>query len=97
MVPVTVSTYWYDNYGLAVVKQLENLMQSVRFVGLLIVGNSALITTITAVTATVTVTITVTVAAISLTQQVHTAQYVEKSYFRCLEQLRYWFRFRETS
>ena len=52
MVPVTVSTYWYDNYGLAVVKQLENLMQSVRFVGLLIVGNSALITTITAVTAT---------------------------------------------
>ena len=97
MVPVTVSTYWYDNYGLAVVKQLENLMQSVRFVGLLIVGNSALITTITAVTATVTVTITVTVAAISLTQQVHTAQNVEESYFRCLEQLRYWFRFRETS
>ena len=41
-------------------------------VGLLILRNSALITTITTVTATVTVTIIVTVslAAISLTQQV---------------------------
>ena len=64
--------------------------------GLLILGNSALII-ITTVTVTITITVPVTVAAISLTQQVHTAQYVEKSYFRCLEQLRYWFRFRETS
>ena len=39
-------------------------MLSGRFVGLLILGNSALITT------TVTVTVTVTVEAISLTQQV---------------------------
>ena len=38
-----------------------------RFVGLLILGISALITAITSVT----------VAAISLTQQVHTAQYVD--------------------
>ena len=83
MMPVTVTTYWYDNYGLAVLKQLENLMQSVRFVGLIILGNSALITAITTVTATVT--ITVTLAEISLTQQVHTVQYDEKSYSRCLE------------
>ena len=26
MVPVTVTTYWYDNYGLAVLKQLQDLM-----------------------------------------------------------------------
>ena len=66
MVPVTVSIYWYDNYGLAVLQQLQDLMQSRRFAGLLILGISVLITTITSVT----------VAAISLTQQVHTAQYV---------------------
>ena len=44
-------------------------------VGLLILGNSALITTTTTVTVivTVTITVTVTVAAISLNQQVHTA------------------------
>ena len=47
MVPVTVTTYWYDNYDLAVIKQLQDLMLSGRFVGLLILGNSALITTIT--------------------------------------------------
>ena len=52
--------------------------------GLLILGNSALII-ITTVTVTITITVPVTVAAISLTQQVHTAQYVEKSYLRCLE------------
>ena len=96
MVPVIVTIYWYYNYGLAVLKQLQYLMQSGRIVGLLILGNSALII-ITTVTVTITITVPVTVAAISLTQQVHTAQYVEKSYFRCLEQLRYWFRFRETS
>ena len=66
MVPFTVSIYWYDNYGLAVLQQLQDLMQSRRFAGLLILGISVLITTITSVT----------VAAISLTQQVHTAQYV---------------------
>ena len=40
--------------------------------GLLILGNSALITTTTTVTVivTVTITVTITVAAISLTQQV---------------------------
>ena len=65
MVPVTV-TYWYDNYGLAVLQHLQNLMRSQRFVGLLILEISALITTITYVT----------VATISLTQQVYTAQYV---------------------
>ena len=26
MLPVTVTTYWYDNYGLAVLKQLRDLM-----------------------------------------------------------------------
>ena len=26
MVPVTVTTHWYDNYGLAVLKQLQDLM-----------------------------------------------------------------------
>ena len=72
MVPVTVTTYWYDNYGLPVLKQQQDLMRSRRMVGLLILRNSALITTITTVTATVTVTIIVTVslAAISLAQQV---------------------------
>ena len=66
MVPVTVNAYWYDNYGLAVLQQLQDLMHSRWFVGLLILGISALIAAITSVT----------VAAISLTQQVHTAQYV---------------------
>ena len=66
MVPVTVNAYWYDNYGLAVLQQLQDLMRSRRFAGLLILGISALITAITSVT----------VAAISLTQHVHTAQYV---------------------
>ena len=70
MVPVAVNTYWYDNYGLAVLQQLQDLMHSQWFVGIIIIiiiiGISALITAITSVT----------VAAISLTQQVHTAQYV---------------------
>ena len=48
-------------------QQLQDLMRQRRFVGLLILGISALITAITSVT----------VAAISLTQQVHTAQYVD--------------------
>ena len=65
MMPVTVTTYWYDNYGLAVLKQLQDLMQSGRFVGLLILENSALITTTTTVTVTITITVTITVAAIS--------------------------------
>ena len=89
MVPVTVTTYWSDNYGLAVLKQLQDLMCSRWLVGLLIVGNSALIITITTVIVTVIITVTVivnlTLAAMSLTKQVQTAQYVEKSYFRCLE------------
>ena len=67
--------YWYDNYGLAVLKQLQDLIRSGWFVGLLILGNSALITTTT--TVTVTITVTVTVTTISLTQQVPTAQYVD--------------------
>ena len=48
-------------------QQLQDLMRLRRFVGLLILGISALITAITSVT----------VAAISLSQQVHTAQYVD--------------------
>ena len=48
-------------------QQLQDLMRLRRFVGLLILGISALITAITSVT----------VAAISLTQQVHTAQNVD--------------------
>ena len=67
MVPATVTTHWYDNYGLAVLQQLQDLMRSQQFVSLLIMGITALITTITSVT----------VAAISLTLQVHTAQYVD--------------------
>ena len=47
-------------------QQPQDLMRSPRFVGLLILGISALITAITSVT----------VAAISLTQQVYAAQYV---------------------
>ena len=61
MIPVTVTSHWYDNYGLAVLQQLQALMRQWRFVGLLILGISA----------------SVTVAAISLSQQVHTAQYVD--------------------
>ena len=66
MVPITMNAYRHDNYGLAVLQQRQDLMRSQRFVGLLILGISALITAITSVT----------VAAVSLTQQVHTAQYV---------------------
>ena len=55
------------NYALAVLQQLQDLMRTRRFVGLLILGIAALISAITSVT----------VAAISLTQQVHTAQYVD--------------------
>ena len=67
MIPVTETTHWYDSYGLAVLQQLQDLMRTRRFVGLLILGISSLIATITSVT----------VAAVSLSQQVHTAQYVD--------------------
>ena len=67
MIPVTETTHWYDSYGLAVLQQLQDLMRTRRFVGLLILGMSALIATITSVT----------VASVSLTQRVHTAQYVD--------------------
>ena len=40
MVPVSVSTYWYDIYGIAVVQQLQDLMRSRRFLGLFILGIS---------------------------------------------------------
>ena len=63
MVPVAVAAYWYDNYGLAVLQHSQDLMRSRRFVGLLTLGISALIAAITSIT----------VAAISLSQQVHTA------------------------
>ena len=53
--------------GLAVLQQLQDLMRQRRFVGLLILGISALIAATTSVTA----------AAILLTQHVHTAQYVD--------------------
>ena len=66
MMPVTVTTYWYDNYGLAVLQQIQDLMRLQQFVGLLVLVISALIIAI----------ISVTVMAVSLTQQVHTAQYV---------------------
>ena len=65
IVPVTVITYWYDNCSLAVLQRLQDLMWSWRFVSLLFLRISALITAITSVT----------VASISLTQKVHTAQY----------------------
>ena len=48
-------------------QQLQDLMRQRRFVGLLILGISALTAAITSVT----------VESISLTQQVHTAQYVD--------------------
>ena len=48
-------------------QQLQDLMRQRRFVGLLILGIKALIAAI----------ISVTAAAKSLTQQVHTAQYVD--------------------
>ena len=35
MIPVTVTTHWYDNYGLAVLKQLQDLMRSRWLGGLL--------------------------------------------------------------
>ena len=67
MIPVTVTSHWYDNYGLTVLQQLQDLMRQRQFVGLLILGISALIAAITSVT----------MAASSLMQQVHTAQYVD--------------------
>ena len=57
VVPVRVNAYWYDNYGLADLQQLQDLTHSQWFVGLLILGISALMTAITSVT----------VVAISLT------------------------------
>ena len=67
MIPVTATTHWYNNYSLAVLQQLQDLMRTRRFVDLLIWGISALIAGITSVT----------VAAASLSQQVHTDQYVD--------------------
>lgn len=61
--PVTVATYWYDNHGPAALQHSQDLMRSQRFVGSLTLGISALIAAITSIT----------VAAISLNQQVHTA------------------------
>ena len=67
MVPITVNACWYDNYGLAFLQQLQDLMRSDGLSGLSgYLGISALIAAITSVT----------VAVIPLTQQVHTAQYV---------------------
>lgn len=63
MVPVTVATYWYDNHGPAALQHLQDLMRSRRFVGSLTLGISTLIAAITSIT----------VVAISLNQQVHTA------------------------
>ena len=84
MVLVTVTTYWYDNYGLAVLQQPQDLMRSQWFVGLLILKIYALITTIISVTLITTVTITVLLVTVivamtvmSLAQQIHTAQYVD--------------------
>ena len=64
----------YDSYGLAVLQQLQDLIRLRQFVGLLLLGISALIAAISSVTA----------AAISLTQQVHTAQYVDTMQHRKL-------------
>ena len=33
MIPVTVTSHWYDNYGLTMLQQLQDLMRSRRFVG----------------------------------------------------------------
>ena len=57
-VPVTVNAYLYDNYSVAVLQHLQDLMHSQQFVRLLFLGISALITAFTSVT----------VAVISLTQ-----------------------------
>ena len=43
MIPVSVHSSWNDNYGLAVLQQLQDLMRTRRFVGLLILGIAALI------------------------------------------------------
>ena len=58
-------------------QQLQDLMQSRRFVDLLILEMYALIRAITSVTTITTVTVTVAMAVMSLAQQVHTAQYVD--------------------
>ena len=73
MVPVTVSMFWYGNHGLAVLQQLQDLIWIQQFLGLLILGISALITAITSGT----------VAAITSTQQVHTFQYVDTVSKKC--------------
>ena len=44
-----VTTYLYDNFGLAALQQLQDLMQSRQLVGLLILGISALIAAISSV------------------------------------------------
>ena len=69
MVPVNITEEWYDNHGLAVLQQLRDLMiRPKRFIGLLILGITALITAITSVA----------VATVSLTQQIHTANHVNQ-------------------
>ena len=66
MTPVNITGIWYDNYGLLVLQQVKELLRPRRLIGLLILGIAALIASIASVT----------VAAVSLSQQVHTAQHV---------------------
>ncbi|XP_070313017.1 endogenous retrovirus group K member 25 Env polyprotein-like [Odocoileus virginianus] len=66
MVPVNLTTYWYDNYGLAVLQHVKELMRIKRFAGLLVLGISALIMAISSAI----------LASVSLAHQVHTAAHV---------------------
>lgn len=69
MLPVNVSHPWYNDRGLQTVKlATELLLRGKRFIGLLIAGVIALVTVIAGTIA----------AAVSLSQSVHTAHYVNE-------------------
>lgn len=66
MVAGNVTIPWCDSSGLAVLQQWQDLRRAKRLVDVLTLATSALIAAIASIT----------VAAVALTQQVHTAQFV---------------------
>lgn len=69
MIPVNITSGWYDNQGLRALHLLNNqLTKTKRFVAALILGITALISIITSLT----------ILAVALTKQVHTATFADQ-------------------
>nr|UVF62131.1 MAG: envelope protein [Bat faecal associated retrovirus 1] len=69
MIPVNISGPWYQHTGVQILGEIkEMLARPRRFVGLLVAGIAAL----------VAIVATATTAAVALTQEIHTAQYVNQ-------------------